>query len=336
MAFAEVLGHDRAKAVLAAALRQRRLPHALLLAGPEGVGKKRLAIEAARALLCEADGEDACGRCATCSRIARGIHPDAFLVQPETPTIRIEQVRDVVREVAGRPFEARARAFIIDEAHLMTDQAANALLKGLEEPPPTSHLLLVTHSPQALLSTIRSRCQLLRLTALPSRLLEDELQRRWGFSADEARLRAAFSAGSVGRALAFDPAAYRTLRQELLAILEAAGRAGAIQWLEAGERLGEVDDPVFALTALRSLLRDVVALRSGTPAAALLNTDLAARLDPLARSRLGERAVALAEAVGRTRDALEGKTPDPPFKQGPANRQIAMDALMDVVAAAAS
>src|SRR5439155_3010885 len=103
-----------AKALLAEALRQRRMPHALLLSGPEGVGKKRLALEVARALLCEADQADACGACANCSRIARGIHPDAFLVQPETPTIRIEQVRDVGREVAGRPFEARARAFVID------------------------------------------------------------------------------------------------------------------------------------------------------------------------------------------------------------------------------
>jgi DNA polymerase-3 subunit delta' len=335
LAFADILGHERAKAVLAEALRQRRMPHALLLSGPEGVGKKRLALEVARALLCEADAGDACGRCANCSRIERGIHPDAFLVQPETPTIRIEQVRDVVREVAALPFEARARAFVIDEAHLMTDQAANALLKGLEEPPATSHLFLVTHSPQALLPTIRSRCQVLRLNALPAALLEEELQRR-GASPDEARLRAAFSGGSAGRALAFDPAAYRELRKELLAILEGADRAGAIQWLEAGERLSEVDDPVFALTALRSLLRDTAALRSGAAADTLLNNDLGARLLPLARSRVGERAVALAEAVGRTRDALEGKTAEPPFKQGPANRPIAMDVLMDALAAATS
>jgi DNA polymerase-3 subunit delta' len=336
LAFADILGHERAKALLAEALRQRRMPHALLLSGPEGVGKKRLALEVARALLCAADDGDACGRCANCSRIERGIHPDAFLVQPETPTIRIEQVRDVVREVAGRPFEARARAFVIDEAHLMTDQAANALLKGLEEPPATSHIFLVTHSPQALLPTIRSRCQVLRLNALPAALLEQELQRRWGIAADEARLRAAFAGGSAGRALAFDPATYRELRQELLAILESAERAGAIQWLEAGERLSEADDPVFALTALRSLLRDVAALRSGAAADTLLNNDLGARLLPLARSRVGERAVALAEAVGRTRDALEGKTADPPFKQGPANRPLAMDVLMDALAAATS
>jgi DNA polymerase-3 subunit delta' len=178
MAFAEVLGHERLRDLLARAVAQRRLPPALLFSGPSGVGKRVLALAVGRALLCERGDGDPCDRCATCSRAARGLHPDAVLVEPSgSPlSIKIEQVRDAVREIAGKPFEGRARTFVVDEAHLLTEQAQNALLKSLEEPPATSHVVLVTPSPQALLPTIRSRCQVLRFSPLPQALLEKHLR----------------------------------------------------------------------------------------------------------------------------------------------------------------
>src|SRR4029079_9702884 len=168
MPFPSVIGHDRVKGLLARALGLGRLPPALLLSGPEGVGKRTLAIEAARGLLCENGRGEPCNACRTCDRTARMIRPDLSLVIPETATgflaretIKIEHIRDAVREVLGLPFEARARIVIIDDAHAMTERAMNALLKSLEEPPATSHLVLVTASPRALLPTIRSRCQTL-------------------------------------------------------------------------------------------------------------------------------------------------------------------------------
>lgn len=336
MAEGSVLGHERVKAMLASTLRQGRLPHAVLLSGPEGVGKKALALGVARALLCEARTDDACGSCSSCRRVPRGLHPDAFLVQPETATIKIEQIRDVIREIAGRPFEGRVRAFVIDDAHVMTDQAQNALLKSLEEPPPTSHVFLVTHSPQALAPTIRSRCQLLRVGPLPPALLEAHLRERCGFPPEEARLRAVLSGGSMAAALSFDAEAYRGLRGELMGLLEGVVSAGPLERMEAGERLAEVDDPVLALTALRSLLRDVLATRAGAGPEGLFNPDLAPRIADLARGAVGPRAFALAEAAGRTRDALEGKIPDPPYRQGPANKYIALDVLMDAMSGASS
>lgn len=319
MAFDSVVGHDRVRALLARSIRAGRLPPALLLAGPEGVGKRTLALAAARALVCQARSGDACEECPACSRAARGLHPDVMLVEPETATIKIEQVREMAREVLALPFEGRARAFVMDEAHVMTEQAQNALLKSLEEPPATSHVFLVTASPQALLPTIRSRCQTLRLGPLPPTLLEAYLKERAGLSEEEAQLRAAVSGGSIGSALALDSDAYRSARNDLLALLERMETLGALERMEAAQRLAEADDPALALTTLRSLLRDALLLRSGAAPGALLNADVAPRLTALARGPLGERAAVLAEAAGETREALRLN----------ANKLLSMDVLMD-------
>jgi len=333
MAFASILGHERLRGLLARAVAHHRLPPALLFSGPSGVGKKTLALALGRALLCDRDDGDACEACATCTRAARGLHPDALLVEPDGLSIKIEQVRDAVREIAGRPFEGRARAIVFDEAHLLTEQAQNALLKSLEEPPASSHVFLVTASPQALLPTIRSRCQMLRFSPLPQARLETYLRERSGLSADEARLRAALSGGSLGAALAFESEAWRDLRVELLETLEELVGTGTLGRMSAAERLEEMDDPVLALTALRSLLRDLAALRAGSPA--LLNADVAGRLDALARGPLGERAGQMARAAGETRDALEGKITGTNLRRGPANALLALDVLMDALAAPA-
>lgn len=328
MAFASILGHSRLRDLLARAVAHRRLPPAVLFSGPSGVGKRTLALAAGRALLCEVDPGDACEACPACRRAARGLHPDAVLVEPDGLSIKIEQVRDAVREIAGRPFEGRARAFVFDEAHLLTEQAQNALLKSLEEPPATSHVFLVTASPQALLPTIRSRCQTLRFSPLPQALLETHLREATGLSPSEARLRAALSGGSLGAALAFESEAWRSLREELLGLLERLGRAGsALARMDAAERLADMDDPVLALTALRSLLRDIAALRAGS--AAVLNADVGPRLEALARGPLGERAGEMGRAAGETRDAVEGKITGTNLRRGPANPLLAFDVLMD-------
>ena len=329
MPFPSVIGHDRVKGLLARALGQGRLPPALLLSGPEGVGKRTLAIEAARGLLCDKGPGEPCNTCRTCDRTARGIHPDLIVVEPETATgflaretIKIEHIRDAVREILGLPFEARARVVILNDAHAMTEQAMNALLKALEEPPATSHLVLVTASPRALLPTIRSRCQTLQLGPLPSSLLETHLQQRLGLPADEARLRATLSGGSLGAAMAFEADGYRALRDDILAMLEKADGADALHRLAWSERLADADDVMLALTALRSLLRDLAAARAGATADRMLNADVGDRLVALGQGRLAVRAVALADLTEETRANLRAN----------ASRPMSMDVLVDALA----
>jgi DNA polymerase III subunit delta' len=352
LAFGNVLGHDRVKEILARGLASGRLPPALLLAGPEGIGKRTLALALGRALLCDRDGGDGCGACSACRRIDKVIeslpelrehaasqpdepaalnlrlHPDLVLVEPWRltvegkarikPEIKIKQIRDVVQEIQSRPFEARVRLFVIEDAHQMNEEASNALLKSLEEPPPTSHLILVSSAPQNLLPTIRSRCQVLRMAPLPSGLLEGHLREKRGLSAEEARLRAAMAGGSLGAALAFASDSYRKLRAQALEIL--AQPAASLAMLEAAERLAQLEDELpLALIALRSVLRDVAALRAGAGRSQLLNLDLADELSPFARGPLGERAAELADRAGQTLVALRGN----------ANRLLAADLLLD-------
>jgi DNA polymerase III subunit delta' len=323
VAFADVLGHDRIRDLLGRALAAGRLPPALLFVGPRGVGKRTLALAVARALLCP-DGAplgDACGKCPACHRTSKALHPDLFLAEPEgaTLTLKIERVRDLVREIDARPFEAASRAILIDDAHTMTEQAQNALLKSLEEPPPTSHVFLVTPSPQTLLPTVRSRCQTLRLGPLPAALLEATLAERLSLSPAEARLRVSVSAGSLGQALAFEGETYGALRDELLKTMAGWGRGGVVDRQEAAESLGEREDLIAALGVLRTLLRDVAALSAGARPDTLLNADIAESLAPLAASTLGPRAAALAEATGETLFGLKGN----------ASKVLSLDVLLD-------
>jgi hypothetical protein len=156
MPFRDIVGHRRLVGLVARSIRRGTLPPSLILAGPHGVGKRLLAIAAAQALNCQnlqtsAAGEiDACGTCASCSKIDRGVHPDVLVVEPgDTGTIKIDQVRDVIDRAGYRPFEGRRRAVIIDQADALVPQAQNALLKTLEEPPGPPFNLVLTLLPLA-------------------------------------------------------------------------------------------------------------------------------------------------------------------------------------------
>ncbi|MFO0982125.1 MAG: hypothetical protein U1E76_10370 [Planctomycetota bacterium] len=170
--FERVRGQQSAKAFLEQALAQGRLAHTLLFDGPDGVGKELLALELARRLLCVRGS--ACGECPACKQVAARVHPDLHVVrkQAERRGILLEQVHEVQQAIALRPLEANVQVAIIADAHDLSFEAQDALLKTLEEPPPSAFLILVTHRPQALRSTVRSRCQRLRF----ERLGRDELE----------------------------------------------------------------------------------------------------------------------------------------------------------------
>src|SRR5687768_13866869 len=204
--FEQLVGNDRVKRLLMRTLESGRLPGALLFTGEEGVGKKLFAVELARALNCpKPKNNQGCGECGPCKRAANfnypsaseaedfkaiiwSDHPDLGLVVAPKRLLVVEQMRQIEREANFRPYEGKARFFLVEEAHKLNDPSANALLKVLEEPPHTSHIILMTSRPAMLLPTIRSRCQMIRFSPLAAEEIETHLVQDKVANAGEARI----------------------------------------------------------------------------------------------------------------------------------------------------
>ncbi len=205
MKLEEIRAQDAAVATLRRALTAGKVPHAYLFVGPGGVGKKLAARGLALALNCSggADG-GVCLSCTDCRKIIAGTHPDVFEIgRVEGKTrIPIDIIRDMERRLSIPAHEGRAKVAVIDDADAMSEPAANALLKTLEEPRAGSYLVLLTSRASSLLPTVRSRCQLVRFRPLPPSVVAELLVEQ-GARADEAEIVSAFAAGSMAQAKSY-------------------------------------------------------------------------------------------------------------------------------------
>ena len=189
-------------------IRKKSLPHALLFAGMEGVGKLTAALTAAMALNCGSadDSVDPCGLCRSCKKIRTGLHPDVITVEPSGKFIRIDQIRELLYTLTLKPFEAKTRVVVIKDAQKMNTESANALLKELEEPPANTIFILTAPQVFDLMPTIRSRSQPVRFHPIPFDVLKIFLETEHDLDADGAQEIARLSEGSYSRALSMiDP-----------------------------------------------------------------------------------------------------------------------------------
>lgn len=200
-------------------LRRRRLPQSTIFTGKEGIGKKTVAVLlSALGNCCSPSSDDLCGVCSSCIKSRSGNHPDITLFEPETVYLKIDQMRHLAREALFQPFEGRYRFFIVDHAECMTTEAANSLLKTLEEPPPSSKIILITDALEQLLPTIRSRCQIFKFQPLNRQDIVDYLKKHQ-FEGN-LELRASLSSGSLGTAISLDLETYLCERDQMLQLLE--------------------------------------------------------------------------------------------------------------------
>ncbi len=270
-----VVGQDRAVAALQRGLAEGKVAHAYLFVGPARVGKGTLARELAQALNCEG-GDPPCQECSQCRRIAAGIHADVQVVSVETggdggphKDISIQQIREIERAVSLRPFEGRCRVIIIDPADALNEEAQNAFLKTLEEPPPNVVFVLVTTRPQALRATIHSRCQRLELAPLPLARVEEALREGWQVAPSQAQLLARLSRGCLGWAIAAleDQEVMRVRREAVMDIRSLAAASIQERFAYAFEVAGRFQrDRAVVLAVLdlwREWWRDVLLVAAG-------------------------------------------------------------------------
>lgn len=341
--FDELTGNARVKAALKRMLVSGRLPGALLFTGEEGIGKKLFALEVARALNCRTPKDhEACGVCSSCTRIAKlnypqrddadewtqiiwTDHPDVGLVVAPKRVLRVEQMRQIEKEANFRPFEGKARVFLIDEADKLNDASANALLKVLEEPPRTSHLILITARPAMLLPTILSRCQMIRFSPLTPAEIESHLTKT-NVDTKTARLRARAAGGSMGRALSGDLMTFTSQRKAMLKVLNALVMSNdRAELLRSAEQLNEAqykDEFEERLDVLETLIRDAWMLSLGVETTQLVNEDLSAELNELSRNLDSSRAADWILQIEDMREQLIVNI----------NRKVTTDALFLVMA----
>ncbi|MEI7027697.1 DNA polymerase III subunit delta' [Paenibacillus sp. y28] len=194
MSFDQIPGQEKAKRILQNALRSGRLSHAYMFTGPLGTGRKAMALTLAQAIFCTERQDDACGRCLECRKVEHGNHPDVFHIEPVGTSIKIDQIRELQKEFAFRTTSSGAKVYIIQEADRMTIQAANSLLKFLEEPQSRIIAVLLTENGQAVLPTIRSRSQWIPFTPLAASELAPILVQE-GAAPELARAAAELTAG---------------------------------------------------------------------------------------------------------------------------------------------
>ncbi|MGA3080404.1 MAG: DNA polymerase III subunit delta' [Terracidiphilus sp.] len=325
MGFQEFLGNSATVTRLRESVAADRFPQSLILAGPKGAGKYTLALMLAQAVNClepaETDGlPDFCGLCSNCARIGLSAnldaltteavaareemrdtdkretriliqtHPDVLVVPPDPPQllIKLGQVRQAIHVAYYRPPVEARRAFTIFTTSAFMKEAANSLLKLLEEPPAHTSLILLTENPQELLPTIRSRAVVHRLGALPAADLQALLARRRPLLKPQDRaLSARLAEGAVGRALTLDLDLYLASRQDALILLRAALREPDFtQLFQATEKYRAGADgqekTINLLRALGSLVEDLLLIVAGTPSL-IRNLDIEAELARLAQ-----------------------------------------------------
>jgi len=285
MAWDDILGQEFAKRILSAHLAAHTTADAYLFAGPEGVGKRLLALELAKALNCTAEGSRPCDACVTCHQITKGIHPDVHRVTPSGASnqIKMDDIRQVLERISLRPYSARVQVAILEQAERLNEEAANSLLKSLEEPTAFTCFLLTTDQLSHCLPTIVSRCQILRCPPLPRETVRRILVDRHGCDSRTAETAVRLSQGGVSRAM------------------ELAGRWSDYERLLS--RLANFDTSRWMETPLPESRQDVTQLLDGM--VVQLRDGAAAAVGDAARQADVDRWVETAFDVIALRESLE-------------------------------
>jgi DNA polymerase III subunit delta' len=331
-------GNERAKRAIKRMLSLKRVPGVLLFSGEDGVGKKLFALEIAKALNCMSPEDfEACDRCSSCQRIADitypasddteankaiiwSSHPDVGLIRTAGRFIQVSQMRLLEKETNFRPYEGRVRFFIVENADTLNEASSNALLKTLEEIPPTSHIVLLTSKLAKLLPTIKSRCQIIGFSPVPRKEIEEVLK-NLNLTSDKLGVLACMAQGSIGRAMNTEVEKYCADRLEISQLVEAIVKSDLEKVLRFSESLSDPkkkDDYELRLGILETMLRDLWLIKIGDQEERIINRDLIKQLTSYAQHTNTQRISTWMKRIEEIRQQLNVNI----------NRKAATDALL--------
>lgn len=319
--FAEITGQQRVIRLLRQALTQHHLPHAFLFTGVEGVGKRSTALVLAKAVNCDnGDGADSCGHCLSCRKAASGNHPDIFTIKRDGPFIKIEQIRALQRRLRFRPLEARFRVIIVEDAQNMKAEAANALLKVLEEPPAGNLIILTATDTTALLPTIVSRCLHLPFQPLATAEIADYLRRERGVTPEQADVIAGLAGGSLSRAATLLDEEQLARRRWLLEIVAKVHKSQVTDLLAAAQLWqGENEDLKKDLEWLKTWTRDLLVQHmKAVDRNGLINGDFAEEVTEVAQEFRPDHLLEMFELICTVQGAISYNI----------NKRLSLEALL--------
>jgi len=274
MSFKDIKGNTRVKNILRKSLQKNRMPNSLLFYGHEGVGKMDTAMVVAKALNCEQATDDACERCSSCKSINSGNFPDVMVISPEKDVIKINQIRMLKKMAYLKPMIGKKRVFIVKNAEKMKNEAANSLLKVLEEPPLFSYIILLTQNPYIILPTIKSRCQMLSFSTVSREDIEELLIQK-GYEKEKARIISIFVQGNLKQALSLEWDEVEERRKEVWNIfLSCMGKGKLSNFFKNSSSQFLIRKEVEqTLEILSSFFRDLILIKENGDEHLLMNPD---------------------------------------------------------------
>lgn len=282
MAFKEIKGQETPVSFIKTAIGRDTVAHAYLFAGIDGIGKVSTAVTFAKALNCRQENGDSCDICPSCRKIGSNNHPDVLRIAPDEvqATIKISSIRVIEQKVSLRPYEAKKKVCVIEDAHLMTAEASNSLLKTLEEPPPDSVFILTTSNISGLFGTIVSRCQVIKFSPLSCQTVEDILVKKFGFRKETAQFIARLSNGSINKKMVLQGEDFISWKNRLIDEFMDGS------FLEEGSAMfsGSRKDLGGVLLVLVNWYRDILVYKNGSGNEAIINFD---RVDEIRRLSRG-------------------------------------------------
>jgi DNA polymerase-3 subunit delta' len=297
MSFKDIQGQQRPIERISKYIALGRFQGSYLFTGPKGVGKKKTAVTIAKAINCLSykaeETIDCCDKCPSCLKIENRQHPDIHITDTYPEEIKIEDIRQLQKDISLRPYEARKKIFIIDEAHNLNIEASNAFLKTLEEPTTDTIIILVSSKPNLLFKTIISRCQIIKFFALERKELEEILRNNYGLHSHLSHYLAYSCEGSLGESLKFKE----------LPVLEEKNRI--IDYFLSSEHEFEIKEKLNApeikniLNILVGWFRDVYLYKIGTKLEELINIDRKIELSHLSKKYTFEQLDSILNSISR-------------------------------------